>query len=85
LSIAWSRIFPKGDELEANELGLAYYDKVFDELEKHGITPLVTLSHYEMPLHLAEYYKGWTSRELIDFFERYAKVVFSRYGHRVKH
>ncbi|MEJ6120661.1 glycoside hydrolase family 1 protein [Vibrio sp. 2-Bac 85] len=85
LSIAWSRIFPKGDELAPNELGLAYYDKIFDELEKHGITPLVTLSHYEMPLYLAEQYKGWTSRKLIGFFERYAKVVFARYGRRVKH
>tara|TARA_R110001583_G_scaffold40778_1_gene130076 strand:+ start:1352 stop:2758 length:1407 start_codon:yes stop_codon:yes gene_type:complete len=83
LSIAWSRIFPKGDELEPNELGLAYYDKIFDELEKHGITPLVTLSHYEMPLHLAEQYQGWISRELIVFFESYAIAVFSRFGHRV--
>ncbi|WP_369434395.1 glycoside hydrolase family 1 protein [Psychromonas sp. MME1] len=85
LSIAWSRIFPKGDELEPNELGLAYYDKIFDELEKHGMVPLVTLSHYEMPLYLAEHYQGWKSRELIVFFERYARVVFNRYGHRVKH
>jgi len=84
LSIAWSRIFPQGDELEPNELGLAYYDKIFAELEKHGIVPLVTLSHYEMPLHLAQHYQGWKSRELIAFFERYARVVFSRYGHRVK-
>lgn len=84
LSIAWSRIFPKGDELEPNELGLAYYDKIFDELEKHNITPVVTLSHYEMPLHLAEHYHGWTNRALIVFFERYAKTVFERYGNRVK-
>ncbi|MFT6985642.1 MAG: 6-phospho-beta-glucosidase [Psychromonas sp.] len=84
LSIAWSRIFPKGDELVPNELGLAYYDKIFDELEKHGIVPLVTLSHYEMPLYLAQQYQGWKSRELIGFFERYARVVFSRYGNRVK-
>jgi 6-phospho-beta-glucosidase len=85
LSIAWSRIFPKGDELEPNEQGLAYYDKIFDELEKYKITPVVTLSHYEMPLHLAEHYQGWVSRDLISFFERYASVLFSRYGHRVKH
>lgn len=85
LSIAWSRIFPKGDELAPNELGLAYYDKIFAELDKHAITPLVTLSHYEMPLHLAEQYQGWKSRELIGFFERYARVVFARYGNRVKH
>lgn len=55
-SIAWSRIFPQGDEDTPNEAGLAFYDKVLDELEKWGITPLVTLSHYEMPLHLAEAY-----------------------------
>ncbi len=53
-SIAWSRIFPNGDELEPNEEGLAFYDRVLDECEKHGITPLVTISHYETPLHLAE-------------------------------
>ncbi|MCG6200575.1 glycoside hydrolase family 1 protein [Psychromonas antarctica] len=85
LSIAWSRIFPKGDELLPNELGLAYYDNIFDELEKYDIIPVVTLSHYEMPLHLADQYKGWRSRSLIEFFERYARVVFTRYGHRVKH
>ena len=53
-SIAWSRIFPKGDEETPNEAGLAYYDRVLDELEKHGIEPLVTISHYETPLHLAK-------------------------------
>ena len=52
-SIAWSRIFPLGDETEPNEEGLAFYDRVLDELEKHGIEPLVTISHYETPLHLA--------------------------------
>lgn len=85
LSIAWSRIFPNGDDAEPNDLGLAYYDKIFAELEKYNITPLVTLSHYEMPLHLAQNYKGWTSREVIGFFERYARVVFHRYGSKVKH
>lgn len=85
LSIAWSRIFPQGDELQPNDAGLAYYDKIFDELRKYNITPLVTLSHYEMPLYLAEHYQGWTSRDVIAFFERYARVVFQRYGDRVKH
>ncbi|NMG91245.1 family 1 glycosylhydrolase, partial [Streptococcus pneumoniae] len=50
-SIAWSRIFPNGDELEPNEEGLQFYDNLFDELAKYGIEPLVTLSHYETPLH----------------------------------
>ncbi|GAB3301741.1 glycoside hydrolase family 1 protein [Pseudoclavibacter terrae] len=84
-SIAWSRIFPKGDELEPNEEGLAFYDRVLDELEKHGIEPLVTISHYETPLHLAQTYDGWVSRELIGFYERYARVLFTRYGSRVKY
>ena len=65
LSIAWTRIFPNGDESEPNEEGLAYYDRIFDELAKHDITPFVTLSHYEMPYALVENYGGWASRELI--------------------
>ena len=84
-SIAWSRIFPRGDEETPNEAGLAFYDRVLDELEKHGMEPLITLSHYETPLHLVEQYNGWTSRELIGFYERYARTVFARYGKRVKY
>jgi len=84
-SIAWSRIFPLGDETEPNEEGLAFYDRLIDECEKHGIEPLVTISHYETPLHLAEAYDGWVSRDLIGFYERYARVLFARYGARVKY
>lgn len=85
ISIAWSRIFPNGDEKEPNEEGLAFYDRVFDEMEKHGIEPLVTLSHYETPLGLARQYGGWRSRELIDFFAHYARTVFNRYKGRVRY
>lgn len=84
-SIAWSRIFPNGDETEPNEAGLAFYDRVLDELEKHGIEPLVTISHYETPLHLAEQYGGWTNRDLIGFYERYARTLFERFGSRVRY
>ncbi|MBP3908588.1 MAG: glycoside hydrolase family 1 protein [Turicibacter sp.] len=85
LSIAWSRIFPNGDELEPNEAGLAFYDKVFDECLKYGMEPLVTLSHYETPLYLSRKYDGWRSRELITFFERYVHTVFTRYKDKVKY
>ncbi len=64
-SIAWTRIFPTGTETEPNEKGLQFYDDLFDELNKNGIQPLVTISHYEMPLYLVEKYGGWRSRELI--------------------
>ncbi|MEB0287491.1 glycoside hydrolase family 1 protein [Cryobacterium sp. 10S3] len=84
-SIAWSRIFPLGDETEPNEEGLAFYDRVLDECEKHGIEPLVTISHYETPLHLTEKYDGWVNHDLIGFYERYARVLFARYGTRVKY
>lgn len=84
-SFAWSRIFPNGDEETPNEAGLAFYDRVLDELEKHGIEPLATISHYETPLHLAQKYNGWTDRQLIEFYERYARVLFERYGSRIKY
>ncbi|MFH5067395.1 glycoside hydrolase family 1 protein [Enterobacter cloacae complex sp. 2024EL-00215] len=84
VSIAWTRIFPYGDEQQPNEAGLAFYDKLFDELAAHNITPLVTLSHYEMPWGLVKQYGGWGSRQVIGFFERYARTVFARYKGKVK-
>ncbi|OLN22088.1 6-phospho-beta-glucosidase [Domibacillus antri] len=85
LSIAWTRIFPNGTETEPNEAGLAYYDALFDELRKNGIEPVVTLSHYEMPLHLSLEYGGWTNRKVIDFFAHYAETVMNRYKDKVKY
>lgn len=82
-SIAWTRIFPQGDEQEPNEEGLQFYDDLFDELLKYGIQPVITLSHFEMPLHLAKEYGGWMNRKVIDFFVRFAKVCFERYKDKV--
>lgn len=84
-SIAWARIFPKGDEATPNEAGLKFYDQVIDECLKHGIEPVITISHYEMPLHLAKEYGGWKNRKMIDFFEKYATVVLTRYGKKVNY
>lgn len=84
LSIAWTRIFPHGDDPEPNEAGLAYYDEVFDELLAHGIEPIVTLSHYEMPFSLTERMNGWADRRVVDLFERYCRTVFARYRGRVR-
>ncbi|EOT45772.1 MULTISPECIES: glycoside hydrolase family 1 protein [Enterococcus] len=84
-SIAWTRIFPKGDETTPNEAGLVFYEQVIDECVKHGIEPVITISHYEMPLHLAKEYGGWKNRELITFYERYAKVVLERFHSKVKY
>ncbi|HSP21327.1 MAG TPA: 6-phospho-beta-glucosidase BglA [Planococcus sp. (in: firmicutes)] len=84
-SIAWSRVFPKGDEAEPNEEGLKFYDNVFDELLKHGIEPVITLSHFEMPLHLAREYGGFRSRKVVDHFVKFAEVCFNRYQDKVKY
>src|SRR5699024_8535214 len=79
-SIAWSRIFPRGDEEEPNEAGLDFYARVLDELERHGIEPMVTISHYETPLHLARGYGGWVSRTVLGLLERFFRVLFEPLG-----
>ncbi|MDO4716979.1 MAG: glycoside hydrolase family 1 protein [Propionibacteriaceae bacterium] len=84
-SIAWSRIFPRGDELEPNQAGLEFYDRLIDAAIARGMTPMVTISHYETPLHLAKTYNGWVDRRMIGFYERYARTLFERYGDRVKY
>ena len=84
-SINWARIFPNGDDAEPNEEGLKFYDDLFDEMIKNGMEPLVTLSHYEMPLNIATKYNGWYSRETIDMFVKYAETVFKRYKNKVKY
>ncbi|GAB6741033.1 6-phospho-beta-glucosidase BglA [Streptococcus uberis] len=84
-SIAWSRIFPNGDETEPNEEGLQFYDNVFDELLKYRIEPVITLSHFEMPYHIAKEYGGFMNRQTVDFFVKFAEVVFRRYKDKVKY
>ncbi|EML0773780.1 6-phospho-beta-glucosidase [Staphylococcus argenteus] len=82
-SVAWTRIFPNGDEETPNEEGLAFYDRFFDELIAQGIEPVVTLSHFEMPLHLAKNYGGFRNRQVVEHFIRFARVVFERYKDKV--
>lgn len=84
-SIAWSRIFPNGDEEQPNEEGLQFYDDLFDELLANGIEPVITLSHFEMPYHLAKEYGGFMNRKTIDFFLNFAEAVFTRYKDKVKY
>lgn len=84
-SIAWSRIYPTGFEQEPNEAGLQFYDRVIDTCLHYGIQPLITLSHYEIPLELCRRLDGFRSRETIDHFVRYAKTVLARYHDRVKY
>lgn len=84
-SIAWTRIFPNGDEDMPNEEGLRYYDDLFDTCLKSGIEPVITLSHFEMPYHLVKEYGGFRNRKCIDFFVKFAATCFKRYKDKVKY
>ncbi|MFV0480184.1 MAG: glycoside hydrolase family 1 protein [Anaerorhabdus sp.] len=83
-SISWARIFPKGDETEPNEAGLKFYDELFAEMKRLGMEPVITLSHYETPLHLLTEYGGWCDERMIQFWMNYVNVVFNRYKNSVK-
>ena len=84
-SIAWTRIFPTGEDETPNEVGLRFYDGLIDALLAHGIQPLVTLCHFDLPVALLERYGGWKSRRTIDAFLRYCRVVLERYRGKVKY
>ena len=84
-SIAWTRIFPTGEEEKPNEKGLEFYDNVIDECLKYGIEPLITISHYEVPFSLTQKYNGWASREMIDIYLKYCEAIFNRYKGKVKY
>lgn len=71
--------FSNGDDQEPNEAGLKFYEAIFNELRKHDIEPLVTITHFDIPIHLVKEYGGWRSRKLIEFYTRYAKTVLTRY------
>ncbi|WP_146623325.1 6-phospho-beta-glucosidase [Enterococcus florum] len=85
MSIAWTRIFPRGDEEEPNEQGLEFYENLFSECHKYGIEPLVTISHFDCPMHLVNTYGGWKNRQMISFFEKYSRVLFERFNGLVKY
>ena len=82
MSVAWTRIYPNGDDETPNEAGLKYYDEVFDDLREHGIEPVVTISHYEPPFHMCEY-GGWSDRKMIDCYLKYCRTIFERYKDKV--
>ncbi|MBE5102317.1 6-phospho-beta-glucosidase [Bacillus aryabhattai] len=85
LSIAWTRIFPNGDDMVPNEEGLKFYEGVFDECLKYGIEPLVTITHFDVPMHLVNTIGSWRNRKMIDYYERLCETLFTRYKDKVKY
>ena len=84
-SISWSRIFPTGEEEEPNEAGLLFYENILTELERLQMEPIVTLSHFEIPLHLVKKYNGWENRKVVELFLHYAETVMQRFKGRIKY
>ncbi len=85
ISIAWTRLYPTGEEKEPNAEGIAFYENLFREMERLHIKPLVTLSHYEMPLHLSLKYNGWTDRCVVEMFVRFCRTCYEHFGKYVKY
>ena len=85
MSISWCRIYPNGNDDKPNEKGLQFYHDVFNECHKYGIEPLVTLNHYEIPMHLVTEYGGWKNRKVVECFEKFCRTVFEEYKNQVKY
>lgn len=84
-SIAWSRIFPMGDETQPNEAGLKFYEDLIDECLKYGIEPLITICHFDVPIHLIKEYGSWKNRKMVDFYLNYCRAIFTRFQKKVKY
>jgi len=82
-SISWSRILPYGRGL-ANFKGIDFYNKLIDECLKLGITPWITLYHWDLPLEL-EKQGGWTNRDIVSWFSDYVALCVKKFGDRVHH
>ncbi len=83
-SVSWSRILPEGTG-EINEAGLLFYENLIDELNKNHIEPVLTLYHWDIPQALQDKYNGWESRQAIEDFDTYARVLFERFKNKVKY
>lgn len=82
-SIDWSYVCPKGIEQEPNEEALAYYDALIASIAAHGMIPIITLSHYEMPAYLSTRYHGFVHKEVVTAFVRFATWMMERYHDQV--
>lgn len=80
MSIAWTRIFPTGEDETPNEEGLQFYENIIKECLRYGIQPLITIVHFDCPMHLIQTIGGWRSRKMIDHYMALCKVLFTRFN-----
>jgi 6-phospho-beta-glucosidase len=84
-SISWTRIFPNGDEPEPNQAGMTFYENIIAELKNHNIEPMITISHFDIPMNLVEKFGGWANRKVVDYHLHYSKTLLQHFGHQVKY
>lgn len=84
-SISWSRIFPNGDDQEPNEAGMTFYENILKELKKYKMEPVVTISHFDVPMNLVTKYGGWYNRKTVDLYVKYACTLMERYKEYVSY
>ncbi|KAF2903156.1 hypothetical protein ILUMI_03026, partial [Ignelater luminosus] len=82
-SLSWARILPTGLPNQINQAGIDYYNQLIDKLLENGITPVVTIFHWDLPQRLQEI-GGFTNSFFITWFTDFAKIVFQKFGDRVK-
>ena len=84
-SIQWTRLIKDFETGEVDEDGVRFYNEVIDEFIKQGLTLVINLYHFDMPIELQEKYGGWESKHVVDLFVKYAKKAFELFGDRVKY
>ena len=84
-SIQWTRLIKDFETGEADEDGIEFYNNVIDEIIKNGMTPIITLHHFDLPVELYDKYGGWESKHVVDLFVKFANTAFKLFSDRVKH
>ncbi|XP_036401517.1 lactase-phlorizin hydrolase [Megalops cyprinoides] len=82
-SLSWSRMFPNGSKASLNQKGVDYYNRLINGLLAHGITPMVTLYHWDLPQALMSI-NGWQNTSMIDVLDEFCDFCFATFGNRVK-
>uniref|UniRef100_A0A023F7H2 Putative beta-glucosidase lactase phlorizinhydrolase n=1 Tax=Triatoma infestans TaxID=30076 RepID=A0A023F7H2_TRIIF len=82
-SISWPRVLPRGTKDYINLQGIQYYSNLIDELLMNDIQPMVTMYHWDLPQTLEEQ-GGWMNRKIVDYFEDYARILYTYFGDKIK-
>lgn len=83
-SIQWTRLIKDFETGEADKDGIEFYNNVINEIIKNGLTPIITLHHFDLPVELYDKYGGWESKHVVDLFVKFAKTAFGLFSDRVK-